>query len=265
MPRTMAEQADPHELYEASVQNVQDECDFIATTFEDLAGRPARRIREDFCGTASACCEWVRRNQAHTAIGVDIDPDVLEWGSAKRVGRLDPDDAERVELICGDVLDVRTAPVDAVCAFNFSYWVFRDRPTMVDYFRRARDSLVDDGILFLDAFGGYEAFEELKEKTKFEGFTYVWHQAEYRPVTGYARCNIHFHFPDGSKIKRAFTYEWRLWTLPEIQEMLLEAGFARAVVYWEGTDESGEGNGVFKPETRGEADAGWIAYVVATK
>jgi hypothetical protein len=37
-------------------------------------------------------------------------------------------------------------------------------------------------------------------------------------------------------------------------------------VYWEGTNhKTGEGNGVFKPSRRGEACAGWIAYLVAEK
>jgi hypothetical protein len=56
-----------------------------------------------------------------------------------------------------------------------------------------------------------------------------------------------------------------MWTLPEILEMLAEVGFKNPTVYWEGTDKDGDGNGVFKPETHGEADAGWIAYLVAEK
>ena len=78
-------------------------------------------------------------------------------------------------------------------------------------------------------------------------------------------CHIHFKFPDKSKLKRAFTYVWRLWTLPEITELLTEAGFKNPTVYWEGTDEDGEGDGVFTPDDRGEADAGWIAYLSAEK
>ena len=34
--KTMAERADRHELYEASVQNVGEECSFITNTFETL-------------------------------------------------------------------------------------------------------------------------------------------------------------------------------------------------------------------------------------
>jgi hypothetical protein len=57
-----------------------------------------------------------------------------------------------------------------------------------------------------------------------------------------------------------------LWTLPELQEILKEAGFREVTVYWEGTvKRTGEGNGVFTPSTEGEACAGWIVYIVAEK
>ena len=110
------------------------------------------------------------------------------------------------------------------------------------------ETLTEDGIFFLDAFGGYEAFREMEESTEFDNFTYVWDQHRYNPVNGDIKCLIHFTFPDGSKIKRAFSYDWRLWTLPELQELLKEAGFERVLVYWEGTDEkTGEGNGEYLP------------------
>ena len=34
---------------------------------------------------------------------------------------------------------------------------------------------------------------------------------------------------------------------------------------WEGEDEDGEGNGIFTPDDKGEADLAWIAYIVAEK
>jgi SAM-dependent methyltransferase len=261
----MAEIADKHELYEESVQNVEEECEFIMDTYQKVRGHPARSFREDFCGTASACCEWVREGAGRTAIGVDLDPDVLAWGMANRVGRLNEEQQGRVRLIESDVLEVQAEPVDVVGAFNFSYFIFRERELMKRYFRSVYDSLKDDGVFFLDAFGGYEAFEEMKEKTKYDNFTYIWEQAHYYPITGEMTCYIHFKFRDGSKMKRAFEYTWRLWTLPEIREMLEETGFRSPTVYWEGTDEDGEGNGIFSPEERGEADAGWIVYIVAPK
>jgi len=76
---------------------------------------------------------------------------------------------------------------------------------------------------------------------------------------------VNSEFPDGSKINKAFTYEWRFWTLPELQDALMEAGFSQVVVYWEGADEDGGGNGQWKIDTRGEACAGWVAYIAALK
>jgi SAM-dependent methyltransferase len=262
---TMAERADLHELYEAAVQNVEEECKFVSNTFEKIRGRKALSFREDFCGTASAACEWTRLGPQHTAVGIDIDAEVLQWGRDNRLNRLNTDELARIRLVEGNVLEAESEPVDVVGAFNFSYWIFQTRPLMLEYFGKIRDSLKPDGVFFLDAFGGYEAYEEMKEKTKYDEFSYIWEQARYSPVTGEIDCYIHFKFPDKSKLKRAFSYTWRLWSLPEITELLAEAGFKNPTVYWEGTDKDGDGNGVFTPDAHGEADAGWIAYIVAEK
>lgn len=262
----MADTVDRHVLYQQAVQCVEDEIDFVDTTFRRLRRRRATVIREDFCGTANTSCEWVRRRKENRAIGVDIDPDVLAWGREHNLSALKGDGASRVTLLNEDVLTVRTEKVDAVLAMNFSYWLFKERRTMRKYFEQLRDTLVDDGILFLDAYGGYDAHRELEEPRECEGFDYVWDQHTFDPVSGDMECRIHFEFPDGSKLKNAFTYHWRLWTLPELRELLEEAGFKRVRIFWEGADDdTGEGNGEFEEVTRGEADPGWIAYLVAEK
>jgi SAM-dependent methyltransferase len=262
---TMAERADIHDLYERAVQTVDVEAEFLRDTFRALRGREPSSLREDFCGTASLACEWVRGGARRHAIGVDIDPDVLDWGRRNRVARLPEAARARVRLLHEDVRTVDTSPVDIVAAFNFSYFCFKTRDEMRKYFVRAREALNDDGLLLLDAFGGPDASDLMKEKTKVDGFTYVWEQAEFEPVTSRILCHIHFKFPDGSKIKRAFTYDWRLWTLPELRELTLEAGFSNVRVYWEGDDGKGGGNGEFKEHATGEADLAWIAYLVAEK
>ena len=263
----MAEQADKHELYELSVQNVENEIEFLQDTFKKIRSRTAYVLREDFCGTASACCQWVRQGEEFQAIGVDIDASVLEWGRNNRLSKLDTVDRARVRLIESDVLTVDTPKVDLLTAFNFSFFIFDTRDALRDYFIKAKDALVDDGVMFLDMFGGPEAQEETKEKTKHKkhGFSYIWHQETFHPVTNFIRCHIHFKFRDGSKMKKAFTYEWRLWSAPELLELLTEAGFSKATLYWEGSDEDGDGNGEFAPEQKGEADLAWIAYIVAEK
>jgi SAM-dependent methyltransferase len=263
--RTMAEQSDIHELYEESVQNVEHEVEFLQTTFQQIRGRKAYLFREDFCGTASASCEWIKQGDEYQAIGVDIDPSVLEWGRNNRLGKLPTADQARVRLIEADVMTAEAPATDLLAAFNFSYFIFNTRDQLRAYFRKSYEALKEDGVFFVDLFGGPEAQEETKEKTKHKGFSYVWHQAEFHPVTNYIRCHIHFKFPDGSRIKKAFTYEWRLWSAPEIREVLAEAGFRKSTLYWEGEDDDGEGNGEFTPDEKGEADLAWIAYIVAEK
>lgn len=261
----MAEQFELHDLYEEAVQAVDAEVEFLDETFRSLRGRDAVGFREDFCGTASAACEWVRSSRRRYAIGVDNDPAVLDWGRKHRVAKLSEVQRARVQLLENDVLKVRTEPVDIIGAFNFSYFIFKTRAELKRYFARCLQGLNADGILFLDAFGGPEAIEVQKEKTRFDNFTYVWDQAEFHPVTNEIKCHIHFKFPDGSKIRKAFTYDWRMWSLPEISELLLEAGFASARVYWEGEDKHGEGNGEFTETRTGTPDLAWICYIVAEK
>lgn len=262
----MADRADRHALYQNAVQCVEDEIDFVDEKFKEFRGRRAQSIREDFCGTANTSCEWVRRRKANRAIGVDLDPEVLQWGREHNIPKLKGDGPERIRLLETDVLEAETEPVDAVLAMNFSYWLFQQRSQMLTYFRRVHDALVSDGIFFLDAYGGYEAHQVISEERECEGFTYIWDQAEFDPISGRMQCYIHFKFPDGSKMPRAFSYQWRLWSLPEIRELLAEAGFSRSTIYWEGADEeTGEGNGEFEPVEEGEPDAGWICYIVAEK
>lgn len=265
--KTMAKEADRHALYEKSVQDVAVEYKFVSKTFRQLRGRRPKHMREDFCGTANMCCEWVRRGKENTAIGVDLDADVLAWGREHNLSLLKPDARLRTSLIQEDVCRVTTdKPVEVVLAMNFSYQLFMTREQLGGYFSKVHKALAKDGILFMDAFGGYDAYREIREKTVHKGFKYIWEQASYNPIDGKMRCHIHFGFPDGSKLKKAFSYEWRLWGLPELRDLLDEAGFSKVTVYWEETDpETGEGSGVYSPATVGSADPGWVCFLVAEK
>lgn len=263
---SQAARADRHRLYERAVQCPEAELDLMERVFQDVRRRRPRSIREDFCGTALVCAHWVRRRRSHRATGVDRDPEVLAYAARHHLRGLTPGARARVSLLHADVMEVRTAPVDVVLATNFSYWVFDRRATLRAYFRRAREALVPDGVLMLDAFGGYDTYRVLRERTEHPDFTYVWHQADYDPLSGRGLCHIHFQFPDGSRLERAFSYAWRLWTLPEIREVLGEAGFSRVEVLLEGIDaETGRGSGEFTPAGRGQPDAGWIAYLAAAR
>jgi len=262
----MAQGADRYALYQEAVQDVEADIDFIDATFRSLRGRRARTLREDFCGTAATACEWVRRRRTNHAWGVDIDPEPLAWGLLNNVGGLAAAGARRISLLQGDVRTVCVPLVDIVLAMNFSYWLFQQRDAMQRYFRRVHRGLEEGGVFFLDAYGGYDSPRVIIEKRKLEGYTYEWEQARFNPISGEMGCYIHFSFPDRSRLDRAFSYTWRLWTLPEILELLKGAGFSRTTVYWQGWDrETGEPDGVFRPTDVGEPDAGWICYLTAEK
>ncbi len=260
-----AKTADINDLYERSVQCPESEVDLIFQAWGDLRNREPVAIREDFCGTSAVAREWVRRNEQCTVLGVDLDSSVLEWAMCQIEAGLTPQQQSRITLVEQDVVSTISDPVDCVLAMNFSYYGFKKRSVLLQYFTSVYNSLVEDGLFLLDAYGGSDSFLEMDEERDLDGFTYVWDQHLVNPITGDVVNYIHFGFPDGSKIKRAFTYEWRFWTLPEIKDVLFDAGFIDVKVYWEGSDEEGDGNGIWKVDERGEACAGWVAYIVAIK
>ena len=153
-----------------------------------------------------------------------------------------------------------------LCLVVFSYYLFLKRDLLREYFVNALDSLVSDGILFLDAYGGPEAQEPLEEPREMaEGFTYTWDQHSFNPIDNSIVNYIHFDFRDGSKMRKAFTYEWRFWNLNELQELLLEAGFSKVTVFWEGADEDGDGNGIWRARKTVEQETAWICYIAVEK
>ena len=253
---------DIHQMYQDSVQCVEAEIDFVESTYLAIRGNNARFLREDFCGTGQTAGEWVARDERNRAWAIDLDDEVLQWGRGNVLSELG--NAAHLKYVKADVRESGVDNMDVVLAMNFSYFLFMDRAMMRDYFISVKDSLEATGVFFLDAFGGYEAAKELTEERECEGFTYIWEQATFNPINSQMQCYIHFKTDDGVEYDRAFSYYWRLWSLPEIQELLLEAGFSQVDVYWEGTDEkSGEGDGKFKATNMGTADAGWVCYIVA--
>ncbi|MCP4503861.1 MAG: class I SAM-dependent methyltransferase [Deltaproteobacteria bacterium] len=265
---TMAELADKYELYQRSVQAPDVEVETITRVYDDAFKKTPVVLREDFCGTAAVCCEWAKLDEDRVAYGVDFDPEPLEWGRIHNLSPLEVEEQTRVHLVEGDVRTAKTPPADIVVAQNFSFFCFWERKELLNYFKRAFEHLNDEGVLFLDMLGGYQVYEDERQDEREIGdeFTYIWEQHSFEPITHRAENIIHFEFEDGSRLDRAFVYEWRMWTMPEIRDLLLEAGFARADVYWEGTDdESGEGTGDYDIQTSGDCDPSWLAYVAGVK
>ncbi len=257
-----ARNADRHWLYEQSVQNVDFEVGFIDRVFRKEYGVRPRTLREDFCGTALLSAAWAARRKGNAAVGVDLDGPTLAWGREHNIAPLG-DRAGAVTLVEDDVRNVAGPPAEVTAATNFSWWGFKTREELKAYFQGARAGLAARGMLLLDCFGGPEAQVPQIEERELEGFSYLWDQDDFNPITHGIRCLIHFDFPDGSRMKNAFRYDWRLWTLPETCEILRESGFRKTVVYWEGTDKDGEPSGVFRPSVKGDLAPAWVAYILA--
>jgi SAM-dependent methyltransferase len=264
---------DPYALYEAAVQAADFDLDFMERVYRSRRGHRFRLLREDFCATALLAAHWVVRRPGNRAWGVDLDPRPLAWCRRHRLPVL-REAARRLVLLRRDVRATRAPRVDVIAALNFSYWVFKRRSELLDYFRAARRSLRPGGILVANAFGGTEASAELVETRRIRAsravdgtpigpFTYLWEHASFNAIDHHIVCHIHFRFPGGTRMERAFTYDWRLWTLPEIQEVMLEAGFRKAEVYVEGWDDKkNKADGVYRLRKRFTNQEGWLAYCV---
>lgn len=263
---TMASQADKYDLYIRSVQSPDVEVAFFDRAYRAQYGRRPLHLREDFCGTAAVCYDWVKSLTGRTAVGVDLDPEPLAWGANRFGPGISDEQARRLEIVHGDVRAVNTK-AEVIAAQNFSYFCFETRDSLRSYFQHARKCLAKEGMLVLDVLGGSELMEcDREESTNYGKYTYVWDSVDFDPVSHHCRFAIHFRFKDGSEMKNAFRYEWRLWTLPELRELLAEAGFSSSDVFWEGTDrETGDGNGVYRKRERGDADPAWVCYLVAWK
>ena len=253
--------------YRESVQGPENDVGYLSDTYKALRGRPASSMREDFCGTFAICCEWAKTQDDRVAYGIDLDPEPIAYGRQHYLSQLDSSAAERVHIREENVLSPDLKPVDLVCALNFSYFIFKERETLKQYFANVLKTLNDDGIFIVDCFGGSKCYEANEEETEYEdlGFSYYWDQDNFNPINNEAQFYIHFKRNGEKKREKVFAYDWRLWSIAELRDIMMEAGFSSTHVYWEGTDDDGEGDGEFTRTEMGEECESWVAYIAAAK
>jgi hypothetical protein len=255
--KTMAEKADKF-------------LEFFEQAYKEAYRKKPYTLREDFCGTFAVCCSWAASNPKRTAFGVDLCPDTLQWGRDNNLSKLTESQQERVRLAEQDVRKRNRPTADVLAAQNFSFWIFKTRQEVIEYFKVARSNLNSQGIMVMDMMGGGDCYTEgLVDKRKIvkgkKGFDYHWKQVSFNPINADASFSINFKFPDGSKLKHAFEYHWRFWTIPEVREMLAEAGFSESYVYWENGDEDDDNYGNWERAEQAGSDPSWICYIVALK
>ena len=248
--------ADRYELYEEAVQQPMVILGFIEELFEAYRGRDPLTLREDFCGTAQIASLWASSHDDRVSYGIDIDDEVIQWAHEHNVQPV-THAKDRIHLIVDDVMNVDQANNDVVLSLNFSHFIYKQRSQLLAYLKHARASLADDGLLILDAFGGPGSMDPGADSRSFSTFDYIWEQVSFNPLTNEIECHIHFRFPNGGMMRKAFVYDWRMWSLPELCELLEEAGFDGVAIYFESEDG-------FVSDTEEVNLTAWVAYIVAS-
>jgi hypothetical protein len=96
-------------------------------------------------------------------------------------------------------------------------------------------------------------------------FTYYWDQKSFDPISQNGMYAIHFKDRDGRMHRDCFTYDWRVWNIPEIREVMIEAGFRESRVYWEDPGPDGHGTDEYVQTEVGDNAHAWIAFVIGIK
>jgi SAM-dependent methyltransferase len=256
---------DKYDLYRDAVQSPEDDVEFYLERYKEIRkGQKPKVLREDFCGGGAISCEWVKLDKAHKSSGLDLDSEPMDYGRAHYISKLTAEQQRRVALIKKDVLSGNLPSADIAVAVNFSYFLFKKREILKKYFKNVYDSLNHKGLFILDIFGGTQCTDMIEDRNVHKKFTYYWDQQSFDPVSNEAYFEIHFRYKN-KKYENVFSYDWRMWSIPEVKELLLEVGFQDSKVYWEGDDKKGGGNGIFSQVEKGEACLSWIAYIVGIK
>lgn len=253
---------DRFHFYELAVTNA----DMLARFCRALHPSTPTTLREDFSGTAALARAWLSLNPSHRAIAVDHDTKVL--ARARKESK-----SLRLRTITADVLRA-TPKADIIAATNFPLGYFHSRAQLLAYLTASRKRLNKKGLFLADLYGGASAFTTGTTKRTLREpngnrFTYLWQQQDADAQTNLVHNAIHFQFKSRSgkatTIKNAFTYHWRLWSIPELTDALTEAGFRSIETHDRlGDAIDSEGNlYIPHPDPHHRLDPDWVVYVVA--
>jgi SAM-dependent methyltransferase len=257
---------DKYFYYESSVQNPSNEVEFLSEKYNELRKKKAHLLREDFCGTAAISCKWVEQSPEHYAWGVDLDPEPIEYGKNNHLASIAEDAQGRMKYLLENVLEASTPKTDIIFAFNFSYFIFKEREVLLNYFKSVYRDLKDDGVFFIDIFGGPDSQTVMTDVIEHDHWKYYWDCMEFNPLNNHCKFGIHIKRKGEQKRKEVFAYDWRMYSMAELKDLLKEAGFSQTISYWEEDDEDDDGgNGVFYPSEVEENCDAWVTYIAALK
>jgi len=283
---------DKFECYELCVQSPRHVVAFIRAAH----GREPVVLREDFCGSAAISRQWategLESGETRRAVAVDISaPSVARAVDLARAENA----LSHIAFFCGDVLEemhywkCATTPSggadpqsatdavapDVIFVGNFSLGYIHERAALVQYLKDCRTALrrgnagLGNGAFVCDTYGGARAFktggfERIHPGRRGEIIRYTWSRDAADPVTGMVDNSISFRIEVGGEVvqelPRAFFYRWRLWSIAELREALLEAGFAGVSVHIDANIAPGQvPRGIASPAELGDD---WIVLIV---
>lgn len=238
---------DRYDLYEACVQSPRHVVNFLRAAH----GQEPTVLREDFSGAAAVSRRWAadgqKRGDDCRAIAIDLDPEAIEIARRK----LGDVDLHRMRLLAGDCVTdppEADAGADVIFVGNFSIGYIFQRSDLVRYFRESLRRLrsgncgFGGGIFVCDTYGGAGAFKLGAIQRRHSGprgevIHYLWRHESADPLTGIVENSISFRLErDGvidEEFPSAFRYRWRLWSIAEVREALMEAGFVSSEVHVE--------------------------------
>lgn len=252
---------DKHDLYELCVQNPN----ALVPLLRAIHGDDPKTLCEDFSGTSILSHTWADLSESHQAIAIDLDEEALQKHPAH----------PRVQKLHANVNDA-TAQGDVLFVGNFSIGYHHTRAELIAYLKQARSRLLESsGVFLCDTYGGEGSFTlgGVHRPTPMgDGrlCRYTWEQREADPLTGMVTDVIHFRIEHAGNITDefddAFVYRWRLWSVPELRDAMLEAGFADVQVYAKLADAmDDEGNAYINPvdDPQDELEDSFIVLVSA--
>ena len=248
---------DPLDLYEHAVQSPAHLAPFLVA----LHGAGPTRLREDFGGTGALARAFVHAAPGRVALVVDLDPAPL----ARCAGHPD------LRTLVADATALDDAdPADIVFVGNFSLGYVECRRRLARYLEASRRRLAPGGLFACDMYGGPGAWRlgGLARRVPLpDGSTlhYWWEHQAADPLTGIVVNAISFRIETAGEIveelPRAFVYRWRLRSLPELRDLLLDAGFESIEVRLHADlDRQGRPTPVATPD---ELAADWTALITA--
>lgn len=263
----------PHNLslYQQAVQHPLAEAFFLCNVYEQYndCQQPVT-LREDFCGSAAISLGWIMADPNRKAIAIDNDPPTIDFAQQQINDQLGHA-AKAISLICDDVQKVTMPKADIIASMNFSTLIYHDRSSLFAYFKQSLANLNEGGIFVMDLFGGPGAMQASMQSRPMsdehgQSFTYQWEQKSFDCMTHRIDCRIHFTLADGTQRQDAFVYDWRLWSIPEILELLNKAGYSNCQVWCDTFDaDHKQSDGQYVPIDELASREDWVVYITGQR